>query len=92
MAGAIVGVLALFNGFTANTETSPPGISWICYASPFYYGVQAIAVQLFPQASTDTYGLNRDWGIWGSFLILVSLAVVFRVIQSVVMARLQLGT
>jgi ATP-binding cassette subfamily G (WHITE) protein 2 len=91
MIAAIVGVLALFNGFTANTETSPAGISWICYISPFYYGVQAIAVQLFPESSTDTYGLNREWGQWGSFVVLIGITVVFRIIQAVLMSRLRLG-
>eukprot|EP00730_Choanoeca_flexa_P019044 TRINITY_DN9288_c0_g1_i1.p1 TRINITY_DN9288_c0_g1~~TRINITY_DN9288_c0_g1_i1.p1 ORF type:complete len:711 (+),score=144.81 TRINITY_DN9288_c0_g1_i1:169-2301(+) len=91
MAGALIGILALFNGFTANTETSPPGISWICFISPFYYGVQSVAVRLFDEAATDTYGLNRDWGIWGSYVILVCMTVVFRALQAMLMARLKLG-
>jgi len=31
-----------FGGLIANTKTSPASVSWICYGSPIYYGLQIV--------------------------------------------------
>eukprot|EP00656_Telonema_subtile_P055213 TRINITY_DN8484_c0_g1_i1.p1 TRINITY_DN8484_c0_g1~~TRINITY_DN8484_c0_g1_i1.p1 ORF type:complete len:292 (+),score=69.25 TRINITY_DN8484_c0_g1_i1:291-1166(+) len=37
-----IGIFLLFNGLTANTKISPAGISWMCYLSPLYYGIEMV--------------------------------------------------
>jgi len=42
MFNATIGIFMLFNGLTANRNISPPGLSWLCFTSPLYYGLEGI--------------------------------------------------
>ena len=44
--GAVLGVLSLFNGFTANRLNMPLWLYWIQYMSPFYWGFVAVSIPL----------------------------------------------
>jgi ABC-type multidrug transport system permease subunit len=37
LSGIVLGVLSLFNGFTANRLNMPVWLYWIQYLSPFYW-------------------------------------------------------
>eukprot|EP01134_Creolimax_fragrantissima_P003180 CFRG3180T1 len=81
LAGAVIGILTLFNGFTANAISTPAYIAWIRYLSPFFYGFQAIVVHLYDEKAAAQFGLNTEWGVWGGILIMLGMAVFFRVLQ-----------
>ncbi|KNC85765.1 hypothetical protein SARC_02069 [Sphaeroforma arctica JP610] len=69
LAGGVVGLLAVFNGWSANTSSTPGYIAWIQYPSPFYYGFQAIVVHLYDDTVAKQFALNTDWGDWGGLVI-----------------------
>ena len=47
LAGTVLTVCSLFNGFTSNSHSSPGWIIWIQYLSPSYYSFLAPCIELF---------------------------------------------
>lgn len=46
----VIGILTLFNGFTASTVSIPVFLSWICYLSPFYWSFYGAVLILYPDS------------------------------------------
>ena len=105
MTGAAIGVLSLFNGFTANRLNMPSWLYWIQYLSPFYWGFVAAAIPLMRTygvgsvdsavGSSRAYGVlaeNYDWHSWMSWagpLVLAAMWIAFRTATAAVMASMR---
>eukprot|EP00122_Pirum_gemmata_P008882 Pgem_evm1s8201 len=71
IAGGVIGILSLFNGFTANSVSTPAAISWIQYISPIYYEYQALVVHIYGEKGANLFALNTQWGVWGIYNIVL---------------------
>ncbi|KNC85763.1 hypothetical protein SARC_02067 [Sphaeroforma arctica JP610] len=81
LAGAVISILSLFNGWSANSLSTPTYVVWIQYLSPFYYGFQAIVVHLYDETVTKQYALHSDWGVWGGIVIMLAMTIFYRYLQ-----------
>jgi len=96
LAALVITVMTLFNGYTSNTTSSPAGISWINYLSPFFWAFWGSINALFedydfnqPGIPTDLnsyqkilnlYGFSADFK-WYALLIIFCYGILFRFLQ-----------
>uniref|UniRef100_A0A6U3AZ91 ABC transporter domain-containing protein n=1 Tax=Lotharella globosa TaxID=91324 RepID=A0A6U3AZ91_9EUKA len=66
-----IGLFLLFNGFSANTKTTPSWLSWLCFGSPLYYSLEMFLESLYAntpmwQTTGELYGMRKDafWSDW----------------------------
>lgn len=100
--GGALGVLSLFNGFTANRRNLPTWLFWAQYASPFYWGFVAASVPLMRAydpggggGTSDEYdyeALSRAfdfqrWMEWGGLVAMVAMTCAFRALVALALAR-----
>lgn len=78
-----IGIFLLFNGFSANTKTTPSWLSWLCFGSPLYYSLEMTMNLLY--AGTDQWEARggvlgmEEGAYWRDFGICAAMGVGARV-------------
>jgi len=87
-----IGIFLLFNGFSANTKTTPPWLSWICYMSPLYYSMEMFLDALYENSplwvSTGQLFGMRKHVFWTDFFICLSIGCAGRFLAFFAMKHL----
>jgi len=73
-----IGIFLLFNGYSANTKTTPPWLSWICFLSPLYYSMEMFLDSIYEHddqmwsITGEVYGMKRG-SYWKDFFICLAI-------------------
>jgi len=73
--------LALLAGFFKNTDNIPRWIGWIQYISPMKYGFIVLLSNEVKNKKSHIDTLNFDVGYWESVVILIGLAIGYRLLS-----------
>jgi len=78
-----IGIFLLFNGYSANTKTTPYWLNWLCFASPLYYSLEMFLDTLYAHSDKWVYtgernGMRQD-AFWQDFFICLALGAFGRI-------------
>eukprot|EP00468_Gymnochlora_sp_CCMP2014_P005063 CAMPEP_0167753498 /NCGR_PEP_ID=MMETSP0110_2-20121227/7747_1 /TAXON_ID=629695 /ORGANISM="Gymnochlora sp., Strain CCMP2014" /LENGTH=541 /DNA_ID=CAMNT_0007639271 /DNA_START=746 /DNA_END=2371 /DNA_ORIENTATION=- len=78
-----IGIFLLFNGFSANTKTTPYWLNWLCFCSPLYYSLEMFLDTLYGGTEKwaitgELYGM-QEHAFWRDFFICLGIGVLGRI-------------
>jgi len=84
-----IGIFLLFNGYSANTMTTPKWLSWICFCSPLYYSIEMFLDQLYGntpqwQLTGEPLGMKEN-SFWKDFYICLGIGAGGRILGFIAM-------